>query len=109
MNVAEVKDYAQIASYLAGAGSLVVAVATLAKSLSEYRRQGAAKRIEQILEMRERLRGNEKFVNICELLETDSEALRDMTLLDKDNFVGFFEELCLLWNSKVFSDQEVLY
>lgn len=55
------------------------------------------------------MRGNPRFVNLCELLETDSPALRTVPLLDKDNFIGFFEELTLLWNSMVFNDEIVYY
>jgi predicted helicase len=61
------------------------------------------------LEMRTRLRANDKFIKICELLETDSEELCNLSLLDRDNFIGLFEELYLLWNSEVFRDEVVYY
>jgi hypothetical protein len=90
-------------------GAVGVAGFGVLAALLEYRRQGAAKRAEQLLEMRSRLRGNDKFVHICQLLETDAEELRLVPLLDKDNFIGFFEELTLLWNSRVLSDEIVYY
>jgi len=90
-----------LAASITGAGVVI--------ALIEYRRQGAARRAEQFLQMRSRLRGNEKFVAICQMLDTDDEALREIPLIDKDNFIGFFEELTLLWNSGVFSDQVVYY
>jgi hypothetical protein len=87
----------------------LVAIGTLWRSIAEYVRQGATKRAEQFLEMRTRLRTNPEFVEICELLETDSPRLHDVPLLQKDNFIGFYEELALLWNSRVFNDQIVFY
>lgn len=90
-------------------GAAGVAGFGVVAALLEYRRQGAAKRAEQFLEMRSRLRGNDKFGHICQLLETDAEELRLVPLIDKDNFIGFFEELTLLWNSRVFSDEVVYY
>ena len=95
-------------NYIAVVAALT-GLATLWKSLAEYIKQGSSKRAEQFLNMRSRLRGNPTFINICELLETDSHDLRDVPLLDKDNFIGFFEELTLLWNSKVFNDEVVYY
>ncbi len=86
-----------------------VALATFWKSLVEFRRQGAAKRAEQFLAMRSRLRGDPCFVRICEMLETDSSELRKLSLMERDNFTGFFEELSLLWNSRVFNDDVVYY
>jgi hypothetical protein len=86
-----------------------IGLATLWKSIAEYIRQGSTKRAEQFIEMRSRLRENPVFINLCELLENDSPALRAIPLLDKDNFLGFFEELTLLWNSKVFNDETVYY
>jgi hypothetical protein len=87
----------------------LVAVGTLVKSVLEYVKQGSSKRAEQFLLMRSRLRGNAEFVEICELLDENSSKLRDMPLLRKDNFIGFFEELYLQWNSRVFNDEVVYY
>jgi hypothetical protein len=87
----------------------LVGVATFIKSVLEYVKQGSSKRFEQFLLMRSRLRGNPEFVEICELLEQDSSKLCDLPLLRKDNFIGFFEELYLLWNSRVFDDEIVYY
>jgi hypothetical protein len=46
-----------------------VALAAFFTTFFEYRRQGAAKRTDRFIEMRQRLRGNAEFVRICELLE----------------------------------------
>jgi hypothetical protein len=98
----------RVTEYVAIATALV-ALATLWKTLSEYVRQGTEKRAEQFLTMRTRLRTNADFAHICQLLETDDPSLRDVPLVEKDNFIGFFEELALLWNSKVFNDEIVYY
>jgi hypothetical protein len=98
----------RITDYVAVMTTLV-ALATLWKTLSEYMRQGTEKRAEKFLTMRSRLRTNPDFLRICQLLEADDPLLRDVPLIEKDNFIGFFEELALLWNSKVFSDEVVYY
>jgi hypothetical protein len=98
----------RIADYVAITTTLV-ALATLWKTLTEYIRQGTERRADRFLAMRTRLRTNPDFLNICELLETDDPSLRDVPLIQKDNFIGFFEELALLWNSKIFSDEVVYY
>jgi hypothetical protein len=98
----DLKDYAAILT-------AVVALATFLKAIAEYIKQGATKRAEQFLEMRSRLRENQDHARICELLEHDDLQLRSVPMMEKDNFIGFFEELALLWNSKVFNDQIVYY
>jgi hypothetical protein len=109
MDIGQIKDITQIVSYVAAGGALLVGVITLLKSVLEYKRQGATKRAEQILEMRERLRGKARFVDICDLLENDDKKLQNIPLIERDNFIGFYEELYLLWNSRVFNDEVVYY
>lgn len=88
---------------------VVIAILTFWKTLDEYIKQGASKRAEQYLEMRNKLRGNQHFVRICNLLENDDPQLRDIPLIEKDNFIAFYEDLILLWNSGIFSDHIVFY
>jgi hypothetical protein len=87
----------------------IVAVAGLWRSFLELAKQGATKRAEQFLEMRERLRRDKEFADICQYLETRDPRLREVPLITRDRFIGFFEELTLLWNSIVFNDEVVYY
>ncbi len=59
--------------------------------------------------MRKRLREDVSFSSICALLETDSEKLCDVQLIEKDRFIGFFEELALMKNSKLINNNVTLY
>ena len=88
---------------------VTIAILTFWQGLREYTRQGASKRAEQFLLMRSRLRENRDYQQICELLELNSPELAEIELIKKDNFIGFYEELTLLWNSRIFSDQIVFY
>jgi hypothetical protein len=87
----------------------VVALATLIKGLVEYRKQGSTKRAEIFLQMRARLRQDQSFSKICDMLEVDSPELRDIPLVERDRFIGFFEELALMRNSGLITEQVTLY
>jgi hypothetical protein len=90
---------------------LAVVVASLAaiKAIVEYRKQGITKRAEIFLQLRSRLREDVSFKNICQLLETDDTALLDIPLIEKDRFIGFFEELALMKNSGFVNKPVCLY
>ena len=102
----ELKDTLTIS---VSAMTATVAVITAIKVLIEYRKQGVIKRAEIFLQMRTRLREDETFKNICDWLETDDEKLKDISLVEKDRFMGFFEEFALLKNSGFVNDQVSLY
>jgi hypothetical protein len=59
--------------------------------------------------MRTRLREDASFKNICELLEKDDARLTDVSLVEKDRFLGYFEELALLRNSAFINDRVAFY
>jgi predicted ATPase len=94
-----------ITAIIAALGVIVAAVSAL-KALAEYRKQGITKRSEIFLQMRSRLREDESFKRIC---EHDDERLREESLVEKDRFIGFFEELALLRNSGFINDHVTLY
>jgi hypothetical protein len=102
----ELKD--TLAITISGVGA-TVAIATAIKALIEYRKQGVTKRAEIFLQMRSRLREDPSFKNICQLLETDDEELKEIPLIEKDRLIGFFEELALMKNSGFINDQVSLY
>lgn len=78
-----------------------VGVATFAFIISflEYVKQGAQKRAEHFLTMRELLKGNESFKRICNLLDTNDEHLRKIPFDEKREFLGLFEEVAIAMNS----------
>jgi hypothetical protein len=100
---------AQIITAILSTLGVTVAAVSAFKALAEYRKQGITKRSEIFLQMRSRLREDESFKRICDLLETDDERLKDVSLVEKDRFTGFFEELALLRNSGFINDHVALY
>src|SRR5258708_5691044 len=79
----------------------VIALITLAKGVVEYIRQGAQKRAEMYIDFEKRFLENEKFREICHLLETDDVKLKEVPFGDKLHFLGFFEQVALLLNSNL--------
>ena len=79
--------------------TVIIALVTLAEGLSEYSKQGTQQRAEHFLEMRHRFKDNEKFRRISALLEQNDDALTGLSLAEKTDYVGFFEEIALLTNS----------
>jgi len=77
----------------------VIALVVLLKGMFEYSAQGAQKRAEQFFAIRNRLKENDTFKEICDLLEHDEEALRNIAFKEKRDFLGIFEEVTLLMNS----------
>lgn len=92
----ELKDAVTIAI---GAAGVTVALAAAVKAIVEYQKQGITKRAEIFLQMRSRLKQDSSFNNICQMLETDDAALREISIVEKGRFIGFFEEFSLLKNS----------
>jgi hypothetical protein len=86
-----------------------VGLLTAWKSVDEYRRQGTIRRIEFFLEARKRLSENATYQEIINLLESDSGALSAIPIRAKISFVGFFEEIALLLNSRVIRDEVAHY
>ena len=92
---------------------------TLLKAIIEHKRSVAAKRLELFLEMRKRLRDDEEFSNICNLLEEEgweeerqgevATKLRNIPPVQKDRFLGFFEGLAIMRNSGLINDQVAAY
>ena len=86
-----------------------IGLAVLIKAILEYKRSTGTKRLELFLTMRTRLREDEEFKKICQLLETDDKKLREIPLIQKDRFTGFFEELAIMRNSGLMNDDVTLY
>jgi hypothetical protein len=98
-----------ITTAIIGSVGVLVAAFTLVKGLIEYRKQGVTKRAEIFLQLRTRLRQDPQFSRLCDLLEVNSPELRGIPLVERDRFIGFFEELALMRNSGLINDQVSLY
>jgi len=94
-----VQRWFSIVKSIASIVAVIVALITLGKGLAEYSKQGAQQRAEHFLEMRHRFKDNENFHRICALLWNDDDGLLKLTLQEKTDFIGFFEEIVLLTNS----------
>ena len=99
----------EIITAVISAFALMFTFVSVLQGLVEYKKQGISKRTETFLQMRSRLREDATFSKICELLETDSEKLQEIPLVDKDRFIGFFEELALMKNSGLINENVTLY
>jgi hypothetical protein len=86
-----------------------VALVTFLLSFCEYKRQGAQKKAEYFLEMRKRLKENASFKNICDLIEEDAPDLATLSFQEKRDFLGFFEEVALMMNSRLIRKEVVHY
>src|ERR1700740_1522175 len=82
---------------------VAIALFALIKGVIEYRHQGAQKRAESFALMRQRFKDDLSFKEICDLLEMDDPRLVDIEFKDKRDFLGFFEEIALMVNSKLIS------
>ena len=102
----ELKD---ILTFILSGVVAIIGLATLIKAVIEYKRNITTKRLELFLSMRTRLREDEEFKTICQLLESDDAKLRDIPLIQKDRFTGFFEELAIMRNSGLMNDDVTLY
>ena len=78
-----------------------VGLITLLSGLFEYRKQGKNKRAEFFIIMRQRLKDNPAFQNIRTLLDNGDKELEDVPITDRMNFLGYFEEVAIMLNSKM--------
>lgn len=90
-------DYKDIATII----GVLVALFTFIKGIYEYAKQGAQKRAEQFIEMRKRFKENETFRELASLLESDDPELKSVPYKEKRDYLGFFEEIALMVNSRL--------
>lgn len=89
-----VKDLSII---IAGAVTLI----TFMMGVIQYARQGHDARATQFVQMRRRFLEDPAFRELLNLLATDDLRLAQMPIQDRRNFVGFFEEVALMVNSRI--------
>lgn len=98
----EIKDIIAI-------GILIVAGISLFFSIREYIKRGKKDRAEFFLELRDRFKGNIKFMNIINLIQDDNDAeLQKINTQDMNDLLGFFEEI-YLFSQSGFISQDILY
>ncbi len=102
LTLSDWKDIATIAG-------VIVALIALFKGVYEYVKQGSQKRAEQFIEMEKRFDENKLFREISSLTEDDNAELRGVAYKDKVDYLGFFEEIALLVNSKLISPEIAHY
>jgi hypothetical protein len=89
---------------------LAVGLATLFRAVLEFRAQGRQRRAEFFLKMMERFFSDQRFLQICALLDAeDEEGLAAISWPERREFLGFIEEVALLVNSKLISREIASY
>jgi hypothetical protein len=90
----------------------IVALLTLIKAVFEYVLQGRLKRAQLLYDLREKLKGNNEFNTITDLLDAKEESekrkLRDVTYTDRRNFASLLEHIGIMVNSKLIN-KDVAY
>ena len=86
-----------------------IAILTFIKSTFEYVLQGAQKRAERFLAVRKVFKDNPKFRDICDYVDRDDPVLATLPLQDRRDFAGFLEEVAILTNSHIVSEEVSLH
>jgi hypothetical protein len=95
-----------IAAFIGIIGTLI----PLIMAVSEYIKRGKKERAEFFLKLRDRFKGNEKFMAIQRLVEEDkNEDLQKLPTQDKNDLIGMFEEIYLLSGNGTISKQIIYY
>jgi hypothetical protein len=108
----------EVAAAVAVIGALV-ALVTLIQALIEYRQQGRQKRAEHFFELRRRLKENDEFARVAELIdETYAEEelasrarqeLKELPFKVKRDYLGLFEEIAIAMNSGLIKPEVAHY
>jgi hypothetical protein len=96
-----------ISAFIAALGVLLAAIAGIS-SYFQYVQSNTLKRFEKFQEMNARFVDG-RFLQICHLLETDDDSLGQIPFEAKLEFLGFYEEVALMRNSKLLNDQVAYY
>jgi len=79
----------------------VVALIGLLNGSVEYFRRGRQERAQHFLDLRRRFLEDESFRRILNMLAVDDEALTALPIQERRNFVGYFEEVALMVDSRL--------
>ncbi len=87
----------------------VVTLITFASGTFQYIRQGHEARASQFVQMRRRFLEDPHFRKILNHLAANDACLSEIPIQDRRNFVGFFEEVALMVNSKIIDPRVAHY
>jgi len=89
----------------------VVAGAAFFKGFLVYARRGKQKKAEHIFNLRKKFKENKVFEDICNLLDkgNDGERLVNISIADKRDFLGLFEEVAIMKTSKLIKPKTAYY
>ncbi len=79
----------------------IVALVTFFFGYLEYIRQGRQHSAAAFVQMRRRFLESDRIQHILKLLTSDDPTLQHISIQDRRNFLGFFEEIALMVNSKM--------
>lgn len=77
----------------------IIALITFLSGLVEYVRRGRQDRAQNFIQMRRRFLETPQYREILDLLQAKDSRLREVSIQEKRNFVGFLEEVALMTNS----------
>lgn len=93
---------------------IVGTIIPLIMAVLEYIKRGKKDRAEFFLKLRDRFKGNEKFMAIQRLIEEDDnplkvEELKNIPIQDKNDLIGMFEEIYLLSANNLIDKHIIFY
>lgn len=99
----------EIIKTVATVGTAIIAAVTILKGYAEYKLSAVQKRVELFEKYHQKLKGNETFKRIIELLEDDSTDIINVPRTDRYFYLGYFEEIALLVNSGILKPEIAHY
>ena len=99
----------EIIKTMAIVGTAVIAAVTIIKGYAEYRLSAVQKRVELFEKYRQKMKENEILKTIIGLLEQESADIRTVQRTDRYFYLGYFEEIALLVNSRVLKPEIAHY
>ncbi len=97
-----------MSSFLSSIG-IVASIFTALLAVLEYKKQGKQKRVELLEHYRMKFQTDEYCKAINPLIEEDSENLKNVDQMHKYYYLGLFEELAVLINSRIIRVDTVYY
>jgi len=88
---------------------VVIAGLGLFYGLRNYDQQVKQKRAEHFFNLRRKFKENEKFNDICSLLVSGSETLKDIPFAEKRNILALFEEIAIMRTSGLVKTKVAYY
>ncbi|MCE1162044.1 MAG: hypothetical protein LWW80_03810 [Thiomonas sp.] len=102
LSLADAKDIATIVG-------VAVALITFIKAMHEYRQQGIQKRAQSYFDVERKFLDDKNLRDICILLDADDTKLSEVPSELKLQFLGFYEQVALMLNSKLIEPEVAHY